>query len=168
MIRTLADSDIFVSLQLCSKPWVLLNALTWKLQFDILTCMCDMHGIHVSDCLFTWSIVNAQLLCCSNYQYVVSIFHSVCSSEYHQQLSSETFELDLIEEEKLQQIAVNSANNYIIWLEGPWHFPPLLLPFRFAAVAPRSLAAVISTKGLSLKMAASLCPWRYSIIVAPV
>ena len=51
------------------------------------------------------------MLFCSNYQYIILIFHSVCSSEYHQQLSLETFELDLIEEEKLQQIAVNSANN---------------------------------------------------------
>lgn len=66
------------------------------------------------------------MLFCSNYQYIILIFHSVCSSEYHQQLSLETFELDLIEEEKLQQIAVNSANNnnYVFWLEGPWSHPP--------------------------------------------
>lgn len=46
-----------------------------------------------------------------------------CSSEYHQQLSVETFELDLVEEEKLHQIAVSSI--IVIWLEGPWSYPPL-------------------------------------------
>ena len=79
----------------------------------------------------------------------------MCSSEYHQQLSPETFELDLVEEEKLHQIAVSSNNNNSILIRGAMTISPFLPPFRSVAVVPLSLAVVTSTRGLSLRMAAS-------------
>ena len=48
----------------------------------------------------------------------------MCSLEYHQQLSPETFELDLVEEEKLHQIAVSSNNNNGILIRGAMIISP--------------------------------------------